>query len=402
MKTSMWGIALSLALPLCNATAQVADTSAVAEPEGFKFTDTKVLPTTPIKNQAQSGTCWSFAGIALLENELLRMGKLEYDFSEMWIVRHCYLDKLARFVRYHGTVELAGGGGVADVPYVATQYGLVPEDAYRGLNYGAEKHQHGELDAIMRAYGEVLVKGKNLTTAWLRGAAGILDAYLGEVPEQFEYNGKQYTPQSFAASLGLNMDDYVTITSFTHHPFYTTFAIEIPDNWLQAQAYNVPLDEMQQIVDVAIDNGYSVLWAADVSEKGFERKKGFMVCPAEKKSDDMSKGEWLNWSKLTDKEREEQRYKLDAPVPEMDITQELRQEAYDNYQTTDDHGMLLMGKATDQKGNPYYKVKNSWSEANGFDGYYYASIPYFRYKTISIVVNKNAIPSALRSKMGIK
>lgn len=402
MKKSIWGMSLFLALPLCSMTAQVADTASVAEPEGFKFTDTKVLPTTPVKNQAQSGTCWSFAGVALLENELLRMGKPEYDFSEMWIVRHCYLDKLARYVRYHGTVELSGGGGVADVPYVAVQYGLVPEEVYRGLNYGTEKHQHNELDAVMRAYGDALVNGKKLTSAWLRGAEGILDAYLGEVPERFEYDGKQYTPESFAASLGLNMDDYVTVTSFSHHPFYTTFAVEVPDNWLQAQAYNVPLDELQQIVDVAIDNGYSVLWAADVSEKGFERKKGFMVCPAEKKSDDMSEGEWLNWSKLTDKEREEQRYKLDAPVPEMVITQEVRQEAYDNYETTDDHGMLLMGKAVDQKGNPYYKVKNSWSEQNGFDGYYYASVPYFRYKTMCIVVNKNAIPSALRSRMGIK
>ncbi len=401
MKNLMLGISLIFSFPLL-AVAQDADTTAVAEPEGYVFTDTKVLPTTPIKNQAQSGTCWSFAGTALLENELLRMGRPECDLSEMWVVRHCYLDKLARFVRYHGTVELAGGGGVIDVPYVASNYGLVPEAVYTGLQYGSEKHHHNELDALMRAYGDALVGGKKLTTAWLRGAAGILDAYLGEVPETFEYEGKQYTPQSYAASLGLDMNDYVTITSFSHHPFYGKFVVEVPDNWLQGEAYNVPLDEMQQIVDEAIDKGYSVLWAADVSEKGFERKKGFMVCPAEKKQDDMSEGEWLNWSKMTDREREQQRYKLDSPGAELDVTQELRQAAYDNYETTDDHGMLLMGKAVDQKGNHYYKVKNSWSEANGYDGYYYTSVPYFRYKTISIVVNKNAISSALRKKMGIK
>ncbi len=401
MRKILWAVMASMTLPLC-AVAQSEDTTAVAKPEGYQFTDTKVLPTTPIKNQAQSGTCWSFAGIALLENELLRMGKPEYDLSEMWIVRHCYLDKLARFVRYHGTVEFAGGGGVIDVPYVVTKYGLVPEEVYTGLNYGTEKHNHNELDAVMRAYAEAVVKGDKLTTAWLNGAAGIIDAYLGDVPETFTYNGKQYTPESFAASLGLNMDDYVCITSFTHHPFYTTFPVEVPDNWLQGYSYNVPLDEMVQIVDAAIDNGYSVLWSADVSEKGFNRKGGFMVCPAEKLREDMSEGEWLNWSKMTEKEREEQQYKLETPGKELDVTQEMRQLAYDNYETTDDHGMLLMGKAVDQIGNRYYKVKNSWSTENGFDGFYYVSIPYFRYKTLNIVVNKNAIPSALRAKMGIK
>ncbi len=400
MRNRIWGLALVLALPLCNVAAQ--NTEAAGEPEGYKFTDTKVLPTTPIKNQAKSGTCWSFAGTALIESELLRMGKPEYDLSEMWVVRNCYIDKLERYVRYHGSCHLAGGGGVIDVPYVFDKYGMLPEEVYNGLNYGTDKHQHDELDAVMRGYGNAVAHGKKPTTAWRRGAEGIMDAYLGEVPETFRYEGKEYTPQTFAASLGLDMDDYVTITSFTHHDFYTQFIVEIPDNWLQGAAYNIPLDEMQRIVDEAIDNGYSVLWAADVSEKGFERKKGFMVCPAEKTNEDMSEGEWLNWSKMTEKEREEQRYKLDVPGKEMEITQEIRQAGFDNFETTDDHGMLLMGKAVDQIGNKYYKVKNSWSEANGYDGFYYASIPYFRYKTISIVVNKNAISKDLRKKIGIK
>ena len=402
MKNFAWALALSLSLPMFSAAAQTADTTKVAEPEGYVFTDTKFLPTTPIKNQAQSGTCWSFAGIALLENELLRMGKPEVDLSEMWIVRHCYLDKVERFVRYHATCELAGGGGVVDVPYVASNYGLVPEETYKGLNYGYDKHNHNELDRVMRSFGESIAAGKKPTTAWSKAAAGIIDAYLGEVPATFTYEGKEYTPESYAASLGLNMDDYVCVSSFTHHPFYTQFAVEVPDNWLHGMSYNVPLDELQKIVDEAIEGGYSVLWAADVSEKGFNRKKGFMVCPAEKKSDDMSEGEWLNWSKMTDKEREDALYKLEKPGKELDVTQELRQEGYDNYETTDDHGMLLVGKAVDQIGNEYYKVKNSWSTANGYDGYYYASVPYFRYKTISIVVNKNAISKDLRKKMGIK
>ena len=400
MKKFAWVLALSMSLPMFNATAQEA--AKAEESVGYQFTDTKVLPTTPIKNQAQSGTCWSFAGIALLENELLRMGKPEYDLSEMWIVRNCYLDKVERFVRYHATCEMAGGGGVVDVPYVAQNYGLLPEEAYRGLEYGYDKHNHNELDVVMRTFGEAIASGRRPTTAYKNAAAGILDAYLGEVPESFKYNGKKYDARSFEKSLGLNMEDYVCISSFTHHPFYTQFAVEVPDNWLHGMSYNVPLDELQQIVDEAIDGGYSVLWAADVSEKGFNRKQGFMVCPAEKKADDMSEGEWLNWSKMTDKEREAARYKLDEPGEELNVTQEMRQEAYDNYETTDDHGMLLMGKAVDQIGNKYYKVKNSWSTANGYDGYYYASVPYFRYKTISIVVNKNAIDKKLRKKLGIK
>lgn len=400
MKKFAWVIALSLSMPLFNAMAQ--ETATAEEPAGYQFTDTKFLPTTPIKNQAQSGTCWSFAGTALLENELLRMGKPECDLSEMWIVRNCYLDKVDRFVRYHGTCELAGGGGVVDVQHVATHYGLLPEEVYKGLNYGTEKHNHNELDVVMRTFGEAIASGRKPTTGWRKAAAGIIDAYLGEVPETFTYQGKEYTPQSYAQSLGLNMDDYVCITSFTHHPFYTQFAVEVPDNWLHGLSYNVPLDEMQQIVDEAIEKGYSVLWAADVSEKGFNRKEGFMVCPAEKKADDMSEGEWLNWSKMTDKERDAARYKLDKPGRELEITQELRQAAFDNYETTDDHGMLLVGKAVDQIGNNYYKVKNSWSTANGFDGFYYTSVPYFRYKTICIVVNKNAISKDLRKKMGIK
>lgn len=402
MKNSLYVLAMSLFLPVFGATAQTADTTAVAEPEGYQFTDTKFLPTTPIKNQAQSGTCWSFAGIALMENELLRMGKPEVDLSEMWIVRHCYLDKVDRFVRYHATCELAGGGGVVDVPYVAKNYGLVPETVYEGLNYGYDKHNHNEFDKVMRTFGEAVASGRRPTTAWRNAAVGIVDAYLGEAPETFVYEGKEYTPESYAASLGLNMDDYVCISSFTHHPFYTQFAVEVPDNWLHGMSYNVTLDELEQIVDEAIEGGYSVLWAADVSEKGFDRKRGYMVCPAEKKSDDMSEGEWLNWSKMTEKERQDALYKLDKPGKELEVTQEMRQEGYDNYETTDDHGMLLVGKAVDQIGNKYFKVKNSWSTANGFDGYYYASVPYFRYKTMCIVVNKNAISKDLRKKMGIK
>lgn len=400
MKNFAWVLALSLTMPLFNAVAQ--DVEATEEPAGYQFTDTKFLPTTPIKNQAASGTCWSFAGIALLENELLRMGKPECDLSEMWIVRQCYLEKVDRFVRYHGTCELAGGGGVVDVQYVGKKYGLVPEEVYAGLNYGTDKHNHSEFDKVMRAFGEAVASGRKPTTGWKKAAEGIVDGYLGEAPETFIYQGKEYTPESYAASLGLNMDDYVCISSFTHHPFYTQFAVEVPDNWLHGLSYNLPLDEMQQVVDEAIDKGYSVLWASDVSEKGFNRKGGYMVCPDEKTSEDMSEGEWLNWSKMTEQEREAARYKLDKPGREITVTQEMRQAAYDNYETTDDHGMLLVGKAVDQIGNKYYKVKNSWSTANGFDGYYYASIPFFRYKTISIVVNKNAISKELRDKMGIK
>ena len=369
----------------------------------YQFTAVNDLSATSVKDQYSSGTCWSFAGIGFLESELLRMGKGEYDLSEMWIARHAYHDKADKYVRLHGKGNFSQGGATHDVFNAVREYGIVPEEVYSGLQYGTAKHEHSEVEAVLKGYMDAVVTNPNgrLSTAWLDGVDGILDAYLGEVPETFIYNGKEYTPQSFAEELGLNMDDYVSITSFTHHPFYTQFAVEVPDNWAWGLSYNVPLEEMMEIINNALLNGYSVEWAADVSEPGFQYSKGFAVIPAGTSSE-ASDLEWAKWETMSSNSRRAMIAKATEPIEEMEITQELRQEGYDNYETTDDHGMLITGIFTDQNGNTFYKVKNSWDVSNIYDGYFFASAPFVAYKTMNIVVHKNAIPKDIRKELGIK
>ena len=369
----------------------------------YQFTAVNDLSATSVKDQYSSGTCWSFAGIGFLESELLRMGKGEYDLSEMWIARHAYHDKADKYVRLYGKGIFSQGGATHDVFNAVREYGIVPEEVYSGLQYGTAKHEHSEVEAVLKGYMDAVVTNPNgrLSTAWLDGVDGILDAYLGEVPETFIYNGKEYTPQSFAEELGLNMDDYVSITSFTHHPFYTQFAVEVPDNWAWGLSYNVPLEEMMEIIDNALLNGYSVEWAADVSEPGFQYSKGFAVIPAGTSSE-ASDLEWAKWETMSSNSRRAMIAKATEPIEEMEITQELRQEGYDNYETTDDHGMLITGIFTDQNGNTFYKVKNSWDVSNIYDGYFFASAPFVAYKTMNIVVHKNAIPKDIRKELGIK
>lgn len=388
---------MGLALTAVSVQAQEkADTS-------FVFTDVKVNPTTSVKDQNKSGTCWSFSGISFVEDELLRKGAKDIDLSEMFIVRQCYIDKAINFVRYYGNANFGEGGGLLDVPYVFNKYGMLPEEAYTGLQYGEEKHNHGELAAILTAYLKEVVKNPNkkLSTAWLKGYVGILDAYLGKVPETFAYKGKTYTPKTFAESLNLNMDDYLAVTSFSHHDFYKPFVLEVPDNWLHGLYHNVPLSDLQQIVDKAIDKGYTVLWAADVSEKGFHWYDGVALMPKVDRNKEMSGTELSKWVKLKDSEKEDQLYDFSGPVEEIEVTQEVRQEGFDNYETTDDHGMVIVGKAVDQKGNRYYKVKNSWDSEQVYGGYFYVSEPYFLAKTMSIMVNKNAVPKECLEKLGL-
>lgn len=271
----------------------------------FVFTDVKVNPTTSVKDQHMSGTCWSFSGLSFLEDELLKNGKGEYDLSEMFVVRQCYIDKAINFVRYYGKTNFGEGGGLLDIPYVYNKYGMVPESVYNGLQYGEEKHNHGELAAVLTAYLNEIVKNPNdkLSTAWLNGYIGILDAYLGKAPETFEYNGKTYTPKSFAQELGLDMNDYLPVTSFSHHDFYKPFVLEVPDNWDHGLYYNVPMEEMQQIVDNAIEKGYTVLWAADVSEKGFKWYDGVALMPKVDRNKAKEGTELSRWVKLKDSEK---------------------------------------------------------------------------------------------------
>lgn len=372
----------------------------VPDSTGFKFTDDIVIPTTPVKDQNKSGTCWSFSGCSVLENESLRKGKPETDISEMFVVRNAYIDKARKYIRTGGKVNFAQGGSFADVNHVLRNYGMMPEEAYDGLNYGEKKHSHYEMaDALTGYLDGVLRNGnKHLSTAWLPGFIGILDAYLGKVPEEFTYQGKTYTPQTFAKYLGLDADDYINITSYTHHPFYRPFAIEIADNWLWAPSQNVPLDELKAIADNALAKGYSIGWAADVSEGGFKWRNGYAVIPEARSEADMDGTELSRWVQLSDKDREASQYDIKGPVKEITVTQESRQKGFDNFETTDDHGMVIVGTAHDQEGNRYYKVKNSWDTNQLYGGYIYVSEPYFLDKTISIFVNRDAVPGEIARK----
>jgi bleomycin hydrolase len=370
----------------------------------YKFEDTLVLPATPVQDQHRSGTCWSFSGLSFLESEMLRLGKPGVNLSEMFIVWHTYSEKARKYVRVHGNLNFSAGGAFHDVTNIISEYGIVPESVYNGLKYGEDKHVHGEMDRVLREFVDAVVENKNnkLSTAWHEAFKLILDSYLGEVPQRFEYEGKKYSPQSFADEfLDLNIDDYVEITSYTHHPFYSRFIIEIPDNWSWDEVYNVPLDELEEIIDYSLNNGYTVAWATDVSEKGFaSSNKGVAVLPAAPDID-MTDAEIARWESLPERERENELYKLEKPVPEMEVTQEMRQTAFDNFQTTDDHGMHIIGLAKDQNGQTFYKVKNSWGEYNLYDGYLYASKPYMKYKTMSIMVHEDAIPQDIKQKLGL-
>jgi bleomycin hydrolase len=351
---------------------------------GFVFTPVKMASATSVKNQFKSGTCWTYSTNSFLESEILRTSKKEVDLSEMYIVRTSYSEKAKRFVRMMGKTQFAEGGEFHDVMRVFKENGLVPQSAYPGYQ---DKFEHGEMDKVMRSVADAIVdqagKGK-LTTLWPQAINGLLDGYCGKLPETFNYEGKSYTPKSFANSLSLNPDDYVEITSFTHHPMYSKFVLEVPDNWAWSEVYNVPLDELRQIAEYAIANGHTIAWASDVSEKGFSFKNGVAIVPEK------------DWDIMNAKEKEEAFLK---PNPEMKITPEIRQTGFDNLTTQDDHGMHIVGMAKDQNGNNYYAVKNSWGTENDLSGYLYVSTPYFLYKTTSILVHKDAIPQKIAVKL---
>ena len=372
------------------------------EKSGYQFTDGKIIKTTPVKNQYRSGTCWCYSGLGFIENEIMRAGGEEMDLSEMWIVRNIYFEKAVKYVRMHGHSRMSQGGAFHDVTEGIKKYGIVPQEVYQGLNYGTEKNEFAEINVVLKSYVDAIIQNKNkkLTTAWKEGLNGILDAYFGKMPEKFTYKGKEYTPHSFAESLPIKISDYVSLTSYTHHPFYTTFIVEIPDNWMWGSYYNVPMNEMMETVDYALANNYSVGWATDVSEKSFSRTKGIGILP-EDKIESMSGTEAERWGQLSEKERAKELYSFEKPVKEKVVTQEMRQQTFDNYETTDDHGMVIVGTATDQNGNPFYKVKNSWSEVRSHGGFDYFSRPFVECKTINIMVNKNAIPKAIRKKLSL-
>lgn len=373
------------------------------EEGGYVFTPVKELKITSVKNQSRTGTCWCFSSLGFLESELIRMGKGEMDLSEMFIVSHNYKDKADKYVRLHGQLNFAQGGSFDDVLCAWKQYGIVPESAMTGLQYGEEQHAHSEMEQLATSYVSTVIKNPNgkLSPVWKKGFDGIIDTYLGELPEKFTYNGKEYTPISFSQELGLNPDDYVSLTSYTHHPFYTAFPIEVEDNWRWTNSYNLPIDEFMQVFDNAINTGYSVAWASDVSEQGFTRN-GVAVVP-DIKAIETSGSDQDKWIGLSKKEKDDEIKKLlEKPCQELTITQEMRQKDYDNYRTTDDHGMQIYGIAKDQNGKKFYMVKNSWGTDNKYKGTWYASEAFVAYKTMTIVVHKDALPKAVKTKLGLK
>ncbi|HML71648.1 MAG: C1 family peptidase [Parabacteroides sp.] len=378
-------------------------TTVAQESGDYVFTPVKELKVTPVKNQNRTGTCWSFSGLGFLEAELIRQGKGEFDLSEMFIVGHSYKDKADKYVRLHGKLNFGQGGSFEDVLYVTKHYGAVPESVMNGLQYGEDMHVHGEMEAIAYNYVNAVVKNNNgkLSTSWKKGYDAVIDSYLGEVPEKFTYNGKEYTPQTFAKELGLNIDDYVSLTSYTHHPFYSEFPLEIEDNWRWANSYNLPLDEFMAVFENAINTGYSIAWGSDVSEKGFTRN-GIAVVPDIKaiETSGSDQDKWVGLSK-TEKDNEIKKL-IEKPCQEIPVTQAMRQEAYDNYQTTDDHGMIIYGIAKDQTGKKFYMVKNSWGTDNKYQGTWYASEAFVAYKTMNIIVHKDALPKTIAKKLGLK
>ena len=399
-----------LALGLMMATGAMAGEAKpkkqAEQSEGIQFTVVKENPITSIKNQNRAGTCWCYSSLAFIESELLRMGKGEYDFSEMFLVHNTYLDRADKAVRTHGDVSFAQGGSFYDVIYGMEAFGLVPEAEMRpGVMYGMELSNHNELSAVSDAVVAAIAKGKlrSLQVSpdgemlWKKAIEAIHDIYLGERPEKFTYNGVEYTPKSFYESLGLNADDYVSLTSYTHHPFYSAFALEIPDNWRWAQSYNLPIDELMEVFDYAIMNGYTIAWGSDVSEDGFTREGTAILPDVDKASAELDGSDMAKWLKMTEAERKSK----PMAVAQKWVSQEERQLGYDNRETTDDHGMQIYGIAKDQKGTEYYMVKNSWGEAGTYKGIWYASKAFVRYKTMNIIVHKDAIPAAIREKLNL-
>ena len=386
-----------------NSDAQRKSATPPVKPEeGFIFTPLVDLKSTSVKNQASTGTCWCFATTSFIESELMRMGKGEYDLSEMYIIRQNYVDRLKDNYLRQGKGNLGPGGLAHDWMKEFSEEGIVPDELYTGLNYGSPTHNHGELQSFINAVAAVPVQRKNESDQYHKIVDGILDTYLGKMPETFTYKGVAYTPKSFAESLGINTSDYVEITSFNHFPFYSQGILEVPDNWRMARFYNVPVDELIEIMDFSFNNGYTVNWDGDVSERSFSHTNGVAVNPAPPKMADGSTTDRARLERMGPASAQGNTPPVPKPGPEINVTQELRQDGYESFVTTDDHLMHLTGIVKDQNGTKYYKTKNSWgTDRNSFGGYLNMSESYVRAKTIFIMVHKNAIPPAIKTKLGI-
>jgi len=374
----------------------------------YQFTKIIELDATPVENQNRTGTCWSFSSLSFFESELIRMNKGQLNLSEMFIVRNAYIGKAINYLRMYGTFNFGQGGAFHDIPWVINRYGIVPESEYKGLNYGSETHLHEEMESMLHAMVKELSKkpqGGKLTSNWLKAYEGVVDAYLGDLPGnlddfKFTVDGKEYNPKSYADELGLNMKDYISLTSYTHHPFYEQFVLEVQDNWALQSSYNLPLDELMRVMEEGVNNGYTFAWGADVSEKGFSARDALAILPADESTIE-KKGQDDKYFNSAGAEKISNAFMM--PVEEWVVNQEERQIAFDSQETTDDHGMHITGLYKDQNGTKYFKVKNSWgTNYNDCDGYFYTSFPYVRYKTMNILIHKNAIPKDIKKKLGIK
>ena len=373
----------------------------------YEFTVLKDIEATDVKSQDRTGTCWSWSALSFIESEVIRMGGPKVNLSPMYVVRNAYIGKGINYLRMYGNFNFGPGGAFHDIPWVIKKYGIVPLKEYGGLEYGDKKHNHSELNGMLEAMLKVLKnkpqKGK-LTPNWIKAYTEVVDAYLGDLPENtedfsFEFEGKSYTPNSFAKFLGLDMNNYVSLTSYTHHPFYSSFMLEVPDNWAMQQCYNIPLDEFMTVMESAVNNGYSFAWGADVSEKGFSFRDGLAIVPEDEST---IKQRGKDNKQFNDAGAEKIANCFDEPVKEREITQEIRQIGYDSQTTTDDHGMHITGLVKDQNNTKYFIVKNSWgSDRNDCDGYFYASFPYVKYKTMNIMIHKDAIPKEISKKLGL-
>lgn len=388
----MWAYLCMLGMP--SAFAQQA--------EGYQFKEVVSVPATPVKNQASTGTCWCFATTSFMESELLRMGKGEYNLSEMFIVRQKYKNQVKDNFLRHGEGNVGPGSLSHTWMNAFRQVGIVPEEVYTGINYNSDRHNHGELGAYMMALAATEVKLKKHTPQFDQLVDATLDIWLGKAPEKFTYKGKEYTPLTFAASLGLNMDDYVELTSFTHHPYYQKMDVEVHDNWEHFQQYNLPLDEFIEVMDYALNHGFTIDWDGDVSEKGFSHKNGVAINPEVGKTDDYATTDQARFEAMTPDQRLAEIYKFEKPYPEVQVTPEIRQQGFETYVTTDDHLMHITGIVKDQNGTKYYITKNSWgTERNNNGGYLNMSESFVRAKTIYYMVHKDAIPKQIRQKLGI-
>ena len=390
-----------ISLLAIGAQAQEAEKKANNKPI---FTTIKENPITSIKDQNRSGTCWDYSTISFFESEILKATGKTYDLCESFVANKTYMERAIQVVRFHGDCQFAQGGSAEDVLATMKTHGICPQDAmpFPGSLYGDSLNNFNEFFSLLEPYVAAISKStaKKISNQWKAGLQGILDAYLGECPEEFTYKGKKYTPKSFVESLGINLDDYVSITSYTHHPFYTAFAVEVQDNWRFPLSYNLPMDEMMQVIDNAIENGYTVAWGGDVSEDGFTRQ-GLAYAIDTKKTESLQGSDMARWLKMSTEKKRNLIDSLGCTVPEIVPTQKMRQERFDNWELTDDHGMLIFGVAKDQNGKEYYMVKNSWGETGEYKGVWYMTKSFIAANTMDFLINKNAIPKAIRKKLGI-